>query len=74
MSMFNKLFTGSVLAATLLVVIHTGAWAWSASRALDRAQAAVVAPVIAMAANASAGSPATTATDSCAQSAHVASR
>ena len=67
MSTFNKLFIGSVLTATLLVLAHTGSWAWSSSRAIDAAQALAVAPLIFMSANGISGSPSGDSADSCAK-------
>jgi hypothetical protein len=70
MSTFNKLFSGCVLAASVLVLLHTATWAWSSSRAVDEAQAAEVAPVLALSANGS-GAPRPATTDSCAGAEHA---
>ncbi len=73
MSTFNKGFTGFVLAASVLVLLHTATWAWSSSRALDKAQAVEVAPVLALTANGS-GAPTPASTDSCAGAEHAVAR
>ena len=71
MSTFNKLFTGSVLTAALLLLVHTGSWAWRSSRAVDAAQALAVAPVMVMSANGISGFPSRTLADSCARASHA---
>jgi len=67
MSTFNKLFTGSVLTAALVALVHTGTWALRTSRTLDAAQALAVAPVIAMSANGTVASQSSDSADSCAK-------
>ena len=71
MSTYNKLFTGFVLAALVLVMGHTAAWAINSSRALDEAQAGEVAPVIATTATGSMRLATADATDSCAKATHA---
>jgi hypothetical protein len=74
MSTFNKLFTGSVLAAALLVLAHTGTWAWRSARSIDAAQKNEIAPVITMTSNGSSALPSSAGTDSCPKTTHASAR
>jgi hypothetical protein len=74
MSTFNRLFTGSVLAAALLMLAHTGAWAWRSARSIDAAQKNQIESVIAMTSNGSSALPSSPAADSCAKATHAFAR
>jgi hypothetical protein len=74
MSTFNKLFTEFVLAAALLVLGHTGMWAWRSARSNDAAQRNAIAPVIAMTSNGTVALPSSARADSCANTTHASAR
>ncbi|MEO8879228.1 MAG: hypothetical protein ABI446_02410 [Gemmatimonadaceae bacterium] len=59
MSKFNKMFIGSVVAASMLALAHTGAWAYQAARAIDASPQSKIASIHAVTSNPSLGLPIT---------------
>ncbi|MBK5187589.1 MAG: hypothetical protein JJD97_05050 [Gemmatimonadaceae bacterium] len=62
MTRFNRLFIGSVVAAALLTLIHTGMWAFRSTQPVGEQQESELASDIAMTSNGSAAFASTSAT------------